>query len=145
MNCGNLYGVYDRKAGYFVNVFVSSNDDTAKRSFENLFFTVEDTVFNLCKNDFTLAKLCELSSIPGCTGDAVLVKPLPIMLAADIPDYLIRETRKQLHKFYEGEGSQESLRKHLTHRRIQIYFGESAVRKRERYNWGKIIKRSNYG
>lgn len=94
MNCGNLYGVYDRKAGYFVNVFVSSNDETAKRSFENLFFTVEDTVFNLCKNDFTLAKLCELSSIPGCTGDAVLVKPMPIMLAADIPDYLIREKRE---------------------------------------------------
>lgn len=94
MNSGTLYGVYDRKAEYFVNVFVSSNDETAKRSFENLFFTVEDTVFNLCKNDFTLAKICDLGDLPPCNGNSILIKPMPIYLAADIPDYLIRQRRE---------------------------------------------------
>lgn len=94
MNCGSLYGVYDRKAEYFVNVFVSSNDETAKRSFENLFFTVEDTVFNLCKNDFTLAKICDLGDLPPCNGNSIPVKPMPIYLAADISEHLIRQRRE---------------------------------------------------
>lgn len=55
-----LYGIFDTKANRFVNVFPSINDDTAKRSFEQLLSTPEESVFNQSPEDFNLLKVISL-------------------------------------------------------------------------------------
>lgn len=56
-----IYGIYDRKAKMFANVFPSPNDATAKRSFEGLIASPEDTAFTRHTVDFDVVRIAEIS------------------------------------------------------------------------------------
>ena len=53
-----LYLIYDEKAGSCVGTFMSLSDESAKRSFEDLLFNWQPSIYNEHPEDFTLYALC---------------------------------------------------------------------------------------
>ena len=56
-----IYLIYDEKAACCVGTFMSLSDEAAKRSFEDLLFNWQPSVYNEHPEDFTLYRLCEFS------------------------------------------------------------------------------------
>lgn len=77
----SIYMIYDEKAACCVGTFMSLSDEAAQRSFEDLLFNWQPSVYNEHPEDFTLYRLCEFvcgSSTPGTvwvddTSDPVVV------------------------------------------------------------------------
>lgn len=67
-----IYLIYDEKAACCVGTFMSLSDEAAKRSFEDLLFNWQPSVYNEHPEDFTLYALCEFS----CEAD--LPRPVEI-------------------------------------------------------------------
>lgn len=57
----HLYGIYDRKAEYFINVFPSQNDATALRSFDTLIHQSKNNLFADYPEDFELRYVCSVT------------------------------------------------------------------------------------
>lgn len=66
----SIYLIYDEKAACCVGTFMSLSDEAAKRSFEDLLFNWQPSVYNEHPEDFTLYLLCEFS----CDGN----RPCPV-------------------------------------------------------------------
>lgn len=60
MNKVNLYALYDNRAETVVNVFISVNDVTAKRSFLDLISSPHPSLFTSHFDDFSLCKICSI-------------------------------------------------------------------------------------
>lgn len=56
-----IYLIYDEKAACCVGTFMSLSDEAAKRSFEDLLFNWQPSVYNEHPEDFTLYRLAEFS------------------------------------------------------------------------------------
>lgn len=50
----NVYALVDKKAKTVAGIFVSVNDQTAVRSFEDLLFRLEDNLYNTNPQDFII-------------------------------------------------------------------------------------------
>lgn len=57
----HLYGIYDRKAEYFINVFPSQNDATALRAFDTLIHRSSNNIFSDYPEDFELRYVCSVT------------------------------------------------------------------------------------
>lgn len=62
MNLVHVYALYDKKADVVANVFISVNDATAKRSFLDLISSPHPSLFTSHFADFSLMKVCIISS-----------------------------------------------------------------------------------
>lgn len=58
MNNVNIYALYDNRAETVINVFISVNDVTAKRSFLDLISSPHPSLFTSHFEDFSLCKIC---------------------------------------------------------------------------------------
>lgn len=71
----HLYGIYDRKAEYFINVFPSQNDATALRSFDTLIHKSSNNIFSDYPEDFELRYVCSVTgTVAGSLSDRNLLE-----------------------------------------------------------------------